>query len=600
MIGGAPDVSPEGTRIDLTGTVSDDGSADTHTFQWAVTKNGNSYDVGSDAAFSFTPDDDGSYVVTLTVTDDDGGIGTDSKTIHVDNVAPAAGLLGAPAQSPEGTEIVFTSAVTDPGSADTHAYEWEVTRNGTAYTSGSESEMVFQPSQSGTYVVKITVRDDDGGEAVDAATILVEEGLGTIDSLELSGLNPSAGTLFYRLETAHQGQLTLQAEFDDSAGDVEVRLLDQGRNVLLTTATAANGTARIDWEVVAGQTYSLDVLGTADRVDLRLVNLLYQEGATLTVHGTAGDDRFRFSASSSRTVTINGVEYDFDDEEVNSVAFAGGDGFDIVVLEDSEGDETLTAEATHAVFSNADQATGFSVEVDGFEEMHVYARSGGHDAASLYDSNANDKFKSEPAKNYAKMYGGRMYNRVKFFDVVEAFSSGQKDLARLFDTQGNEVFVGRKDLSRLYSNVFDVGIHNFRRVIAYASLGGYDEATLEDSVLDDEFHGKSHKSEIFDADTDGSAYRITARRFDKVYGAADTEAGGYDRAKLWETARDDLFTADDNWARLATQKSQLEMLYEVMAFEFVRVRDSSGGKDTAQVGDLLEFDLILGEGWEQP
>jgi hypothetical protein len=51
------------------------------------------------------------------------------------------------------------------------------------------------------------------------------------------------------------------------------------------------------------------------------------------------------------------------------------------------------------------------VTVDGFEELQAYAQAGGHDTACLYDSDGTDKFKSEPAEDYAKMYGGRMYSR---------------------------------------------------------------------------------------------------------------------------------------------------------------------------------------------
>jgi hypothetical protein len=202
------------------------------------------------------------------------------------------------------------------------------------------------------------------------------------------------------------------------------------------------------------------------------------------------------------------------------VAFDGEAGRDVVVLSDSPGDETFTAEATHAVLSNADSTTGFTVEVDGFEELHAYARAGGTDTAYLYDSDKNDKFKAETAEHYAKMYGGQIYNRVKFFDVVEAFYSGGNDLARVFDTKADDTFVGQKDVSWLTTEdpaVLDVGMHGFPRVIAFAYEGGSDKATLKDSELKDEFHGKSHKSQIFDDETNGSVYEITARRFDTVY-----------------------------------------------------------------------------------
>ena len=94
-INGAPATSPEGTPISVTGTFTDPGSADTHTRAWSVTKNGNPYATGTGPSFSFTPNDNGTYVVTYTVTDDDGGVGTDSETITVTNVAPTLTHVGA-------------------------------------------------------------------------------------------------------------------------------------------------------------------------------------------------------------------------------------------------------------------------------------------------------------------------------------------------------------------------------------------------------------------------------------------------------------------------------------------------------------------------
>jgi hypothetical protein len=174
-INGAPASSPEGTQISLTSTVSDPGTADTHTYAWSVTKNGSPYGSGgTNASFSFTPDDNGTYVVSLTVTDDDGGSGSDSETINVTNVAPTATINGAPASSPEGTQISLTSAVSDPATADTHTYAWSVTKNGNPYgPGGTNASFSFTPDDNGTYVVSLTVTDDDGGSGSDSETINV-------------------------------------------------------------------------------------------------------------------------------------------------------------------------------------------------------------------------------------------------------------------------------------------------------------------------------------------------------------------------------------------------------------------------------------------
>ena len=89
---------------------------------------------------------------------------------------------------------------------------------------------------------------------------------------------------------------------------------------------------------------------------------------------------------------------------------------------------------------------------------------------------------------------------------------------------------------------------------------------------------------------------ITARRFDKVYGDA-SQGSGYDKAKAWETPRDNHVDAADNWAQFWSQKSEMEMVYDILAFEFVKIRASTGGNDTALVTKSLDFDLLLEDGW---
>ena len=63
-------------------------SAAGFSFAWAVTKNAAGLRHRQRRGFSFTPDDNGTYLVSLTATDKDGGGATTTKTITVTNVAP--------------------------------------------------------------------------------------------------------------------------------------------------------------------------------------------------------------------------------------------------------------------------------------------------------------------------------------------------------------------------------------------------------------------------------------------------------------------------------------------------------------------------------
>ena len=262
-ITGSPTTSPEGVEIVLGSSIADPAPADTtagFSYSWNVTKDGAAYDSGTGDTFRFTPNDDGSYQVTLIATDKDGGIsdpaiatidvtnvvptivveggdtiaegaeytltlgtitdpGTDtvtqwivhwgdgatetfisggdrthayvdddptattvdayairvdlvdeddthlnvgSKGITVTNVAPGVEIVGAPGSSPEGTEISLSAEVTDPGS-DSFTYSWAVTKDGSSYDMGTEQTFGFTPDDNGSYVVSLTVTDDDTG-----------------------------------------------------------------------------------------------------------------------------------------------------------------------------------------------------------------------------------------------------------------------------------------------------------------------------------------------------------------------------------------------------------------------------------------------------
>ena len=89
---------------------------------------------------SFTPNDNASYEVRLTVSDEDGGSSTVSQTISVANVDPSPSIASIGATRIEGTPIVVTGLATDPaGTNDRLSYAWSVYRDGdtSASTSGS-------------------------------------------------------------------------------------------------------------------------------------------------------------------------------------------------------------------------------------------------------------------------------------------------------------------------------------------------------------------------------------------------------------------------------------------------------------------------------
>ena len=137
-IGGAPQQSPEGQAISLQANVTDPGPNDTFTYQWAVTKGESSlFASGDQSTFTFTPDDNGAYVVSLNVWDSDGAEADPAAapvTIPVSNVAPTATFTNNGPVSVGATATVTFVNPTDPSSQDTQAglhYAYDFDNDGT-------------------------------------------------------------------------------------------------------------------------------------------------------------------------------------------------------------------------------------------------------------------------------------------------------------------------------------------------------------------------------------------------------------------------------------------------------------------------------------
>jgi hypothetical protein len=510
-----------------------------------------------------------------------------------------------------------------------------------------DHQLTYTPPGGFTGAEHFTYTATDGNGFIDQATVTVAvpESLGIVDFVELPDLNPKAAEIWYKLQPAHDAILTVEAVVDDQAGSAELTLFD-ALGETLAHSTLVAGRPRLDRPALAGTTYFLRVAGTTRDTDLHIANLVTHAGTAVIVQGTAGGDTMEFDASASRVVTINGVRYPFADAEVTSVEFDGGPGADqavfrggdqdemgvfypdhgtfqggtpgqpgaffvnvagvasitayggggtdAVYLYDSPGDDTFVASPFYGKLSGP----GFVQEAFGFALNYGYAtaKNGGRDTAVLEDSPLKDKFKLDWPKAgqfFGKMYRGDYFNRAKMFEVIQATSTGGDDLARLFGSDGNDTFEGRKGTSRMLGPGFDVTLHDYHTVTAYAQ-SGFDVARLSDTAGDDTLRARGHKTEIYDTPTKGKDYKITARRFDDVFARADTPGDDYDVAKLHDTLGEDLLEATADWTRMSRKESNgsLDLLYEVLSFERVKGYSLLGGADRAILHDTPGDDLL--------
>ena len=169
----------EEDTVNLSGAFTDPGNADTHIFDWSVVAdNGQVIADGTQSTFSFVPNDNGNYVVTFTVTDSDGGVGSAVVNVEVADVAPVTTIVGAPAQGVVGVPINLSSTVTDISPVDTAAgfqYYWEASLETDAaiFFIGQSADFSFTPPEEGTYAIFLYGLDKDGGTSSDFKEITV-------------------------------------------------------------------------------------------------------------------------------------------------------------------------------------------------------------------------------------------------------------------------------------------------------------------------------------------------------------------------------------------------------------------------------------------
>ena len=232
-IAGLPGSKKEGKKVTVSGVVSDPGT-ENFSYSWEVKKNGATFKTGSGLSCNFRPDDNGTYDVTFTADDGDGGVTMDAGSVTVNNVDPVATILheGVPLGDfailgNEGDEVTLMAGVVDSGSADTFTYSWQLLLLGVPIATGEGSKFTFTPPASGLFFVSLDVDNDNNPGDTDTGTDSVLTQFNnlppTIDSLAGDGtpsadINTNLQVNFSDPGTADD--LTLTVDWCDGTTDV--------------------------------------------------------------------------------------------------------------------------------------------------------------------------------------------------------------------------------------------------------------------------------------------------------------------------------------------------------------------------------------------
>jgi DNA/RNA endonuclease G (NUC1) len=237
----------EGGSVNVVGSVSDaDGDAVTVALDFGDGQTAS----GSSATHPYAQN--GSYTITLTATDTRGLVTTATTTASVNNAPPAITSLTAAASVVSGVPFAVSATFSDAGALDApwhYSFAWG---EGTPTTgnAASQSQVIGATHtylQAGTYALRLTVTDKDGGSSF-------QETLVTVNRLVVAGdVNPT------RINTSASGQVIYRilssASFDAAsidAGSARIAGVSPettGGDRLKTQLADVNGDGRPDLSV---------------------------------------------------------------------------------------------------------------------------------------------------------------------------------------------------------------------------------------------------------------------------------------------------------------------------------------------------------------
>ncbi len=439
--------------------------------------------------------------------------------------------------------------------------------------------------------------------------------LGRVDFSQVTLADSSPAGQWLRLSAHNTATLTaIRGPSPANPSGLGVTVYTVSGNQLVELA---RGNGRVDTSVIAGSTYFVWLAQAQSGEQLFLANLVRVTGTTVTVFGTPGDDTFDFDGTNR--LTVNGVSYQFS-TSWQSLSMSTGPGQDsatIVTGLSSEnivytpgrllvstpsrsievsGIENLTVSASPSAVAEVNDSPaddnavlypqrvsitggGFSATIIGPQTIHVYARNGGQDAITFYDSPQADQ--ASYNNSVALLQGVGFYNRAKFFESVTFVATpGAEDTALLMGTKGADRLSGRLGDVTLMAGGTNVRAVNFWTTII-RSAGGTDTAEIDDSPQDDWVFSFPGDVSLFNMD-------LTVRVYGFAYTHVYSRCGGFDKAYFYDSVGDDLFIGRQDFSSFTTGP----YFSRVKFFDAVYAYSRSGGYDTARLYDSSANDEL--------
>ena len=156
--------------VNFTGSNSSDSDGTIVSYAWTFGDGGNSAQANPSHSYATA----GTFVASLTVTDDDGATDTDTVTISVTqpaNVSPVANAQATPSSGVAPLAVNFTGSNSSDSDGTIVSYAWTFGDGGNS----AQANPSHSYATAGTFVASLTVTDDDGATDTDTVTISVTQ-----------------------------------------------------------------------------------------------------------------------------------------------------------------------------------------------------------------------------------------------------------------------------------------------------------------------------------------------------------------------------------------------------------------------------------------
>lgn len=322
-------VSP-GATFTLQASLSDAGVNDApwnYTITWG---DGNSSTGSRSSQGGFTATHSyatsGSFAVHLTVTDKDGGSGSDDASVTV--LAAPTAIANGPYASSEGSPVILSGAGSADADGSVVSYAWDF-GDGSTGTGTSPSHIY---AQDGDYTATLTVTDNDGLTGTTTSVVHVENVapiLGTITGARF----PTGGTY------------TASGSFEDPGSDAWTATVDYGDGSGVSALSLAGKTFSLSHTYAAPGTFTVTVRVRDDHTDA-----VGTSTVSVLAAPTAATDG-PYASSEGSGVSMSAAGSADSDGSVVSYAWNFGDGSTATGATQShtyaqDGDYTITVTVT--------------------------------------------------------------------------------------------------------------------------------------------------------------------------------------------------------------------------------------------------------------